>query len=133
MLFRSEKPSPNRFQPDFFLPISFFFLFLFFFFFFLNIFFLASDLSLLQPEPSQGSAPRGCPSLRLRERTRALRRAKKEEKLVGGVSPAHSNPLLAKPKPPAKAIPRLGKVPSEPTALLDLEEATALAVELDLF
>lgn len=38
-----------------------------------------------------------------------------------------------KPKPPAVAIPRQGKVPSDPTALLDVEEAPALAVDLDLF
>ena len=87
LLLRQEEPSPNRFQPDFFLPVSFFsrpaplpqYVF------------LLSDLRLLQPEPSQGSALRGFSSLRLRARTRALRRAKQRRKTCRR---AFASPLL---------------------------------------
>ena len=68
--------------------------------FFPNTFFLPSDLRLLQPEPSQGSAlglliP---PAASTDARPASGRR--KEEKLVGGVSPSHSDTLPANPDRP---------------------------------
>lgn len=98
LLLSQEEPSPDRFQPDFSLPVSFFFLSLSLFS--PNTFFLPSDLRLLQPEPSRGSAlGLLIPPAASRDARPASGR-RKEEKLVGGVSPSHSNPLPANPNLP---------------------------------
>lgn len=131
LLCSQQEPLSIGFSLTFFL-IHFFFLFLFFCFFLTFFFSLWLWISVLQPEPSEGSALWGCPALWLRKGRAPGVVRRKEEKLVGGVSPVHRKPLPAIPTLP-RGTSQDGKVAPEPTALLDLEEVPALAVELYLF
>lgn len=102
------KPSPNRFRPDYPLPISFF-LFLFFFFLKTHISGFGPQTACCSPSLPRaqlfGAAhPCGCERRRASDVGR-----RKEEKLVGGVSPAHVNPPPAKPNLPREPSQHWGK------------------------
>lgn len=130
LLLSQEEPSPDRFQPDFSLPISFFFLSLSFF---SPIHFSCLRTSDCCSPSLPGAQLWGCSSLRLRAGTRAQRRGEEKKK---NLSEGFRHPTVT-PFPQTQTFhgghPRTGESSFRADSPLGFGQAPALAEELDLF